>query len=115
MPSKIDSAVENWEDGTLGRDLEFAAVASDADDAKRLDDSVGIKPVSIRLDEKMISELKFFAEMEGLKYQPLIRIVLHRWLQAEKKMYIKYRAEQALKDQQEMEDMDNEELDKKRA
>jgi hypothetical protein len=30
-------------------------------------------------------------------------------------MYIKYRAEQALKDQQEMEDMDNEELDKKRA
>lgn len=87
---EIVSSIESWESGALGGDAEFAVPAPDIDQAL-LDEAVGIKPISIRLDAKMIDELKLFSEMHGMKYQPLIRVILGRWLDAEKKMYLKYR------------------------
>ena len=120
MPSeKIDSSVDNWENGALGCDPEFVEIATDIDLDKLVDESVGIKPVSIRLDQKMIDELKLFAEMEGLKYQPLIRVILARWLEGEKKRYVKYRLDQRRKEQEqereELKRLEAEEGDRKRA
>jgi len=77
-----------WENGELGQDMEHAQVSPLSDDA--FDAATGLKPVSIRLEEDMIECLKFFAQMEGLGYQPLIRRLLDRWLKSEVRAYKKY-------------------------
>jgi len=65
-----------------------------------IEESVGIRPISIRLDDKMIAELKMFAEMEGMKYQPMIRVILDRWLEGEKKRFLRYRKSEMEKAEQ---------------
>ena len=54
------------------------------------------KPVSIRLPEKTVTELKILAEIIDTKYQPLIREVLQEWIDEQKSAYKKYRHENPL-------------------
>ena len=54
------------------------------------------KPVSIRLPEKIVTELKILAEITDTKYQSLIREVLQEWIDEQKSTYKKYRAENPL-------------------
>ena len=100
---KIDDTVENWESGQLGTDPNFVAEASD--DLSSIDAAVGLRPISIRMDMKQIDELRLFAEMEGIGYQPLIRKIVSRWLEAEKRMYLKYRNDATERERQEALDL----------
>lgn len=93
---RIPSTDEAWEDGALGRDEKFAK----ADDKSRelealIDDSLKLKLISIRMKESLISDLKLIAKNEGLGYQPLMKQVLERFVDAELKRYARERMHEA--------------------
>ena len=46
------------------------------------------KPVSIRIDDKTLSDLKVFADWQGIKYQALIREILGDWIKDSKRLYV---------------------------
>lgn len=69
--------VELWESRKLGASLKYAERASEAEDAQ-LDESLGLTPISIRLQKDLVSRLKIMAKEEGLAYQAYIRQILTR-------------------------------------
>jgi len=93
----IPSTDEAWEDGTLGRDETY--VKAD-DDRERLeaaiDDGLRLKLISIRMKESLISDLKLIAKKEGMGYQPLMKQVLERFVDAELKGYARGRLHEIL-------------------
>lgn len=99
MNNKIESTTENWEDRTLGCDEEFVALAEDIT-SKDVDDMLALQMISIRLQKSLIQDLKGLAKVNGFGgYQPLIRKVLERFVEAEMKMI----ARQAMSEQVEVE------------
>nr|WP_297397794.1 hypothetical protein [uncultured Marinobacter sp.] len=88
---KIPDTVEAWEDGTLGEDEQFAAVAEPIDEST-LNDAAGLQMISIRLQKSLIEDFKNIAEINGIGYQPLIRQVLKRFADAEKKQILRERS-----------------------
>ena len=89
VAKKVGSdASELWEDGKLGRDEEFAAVA-DAALESALDEASGLQMISIRLQRALIEDLKFIARAHGIGYQPLIRDILSRFVVHEAKEIIR--------------------------
>ncbi|MCC2615917.1 hypothetical protein LJ739_06660 [Aestuariibacter halophilus] len=96
---KIAGTPENWEKGLLGNSDEFAKVV-DGVTAKELDGKLGLKPISIRLQQRLVDDLKFIAESNGLSgYQPLIRRVLKRFVDAEMKKIARDLAGQSNEDE----------------
>ena len=73
----------NWDaDGTLGNDEDFAQVTSDFT-IEEIQDSWGLKPVSIRMQKSVLDDLKLIAAHNGTGYQPLIKLILKRFVDAE--------------------------------
>jgi predicted DNA binding CopG/RHH family protein len=80
------SEAEKWEDGTLGRDAEHAALVPEASAA--LDNALELQLISIRLQKQLIDNLKVIANHHGIGYQPMIRDLLNRFVISEaKKIY----------------------------
>lgn len=84
MGKKIEGTPEAWDEGTLGRDERFVRVSENVDDAA-LNAAAGLHPISIRLQKTLIEDLKRIAQINGIGYQPLIRQVLKRFVDAEKR------------------------------
>ncbi len=84
MTKKIKSTPEAWELGELGEDEKYAKKA--IVDEGVLDDALELQMISVRLQKSLIDDLKNFALLEGLGYQPLMRRVLQRYVDGEKKM-----------------------------
>ncbi|MBN9395778.1 MAG: hypothetical protein J0H83_11085 [Candidatus Melainabacteria bacterium] len=64
-----------WETGELGRSAEHVKVAP-AELELDIDDALGLQLVSVRLQKKLIKDLKELAKKEGLGYQPYLRQIL---------------------------------------
>jgi predicted DNA binding CopG/RHH family protein len=79
---RFHESVEAWEEGKLGRDKKHAEKA-DAAAEKALDEALGMQMISIRLQKKLIEDLKIIAKHNGIGYQPLIRQLLTRFVTAE--------------------------------
>ncbi|EKO3514154.1 hypothetical protein [Vibrio fluvialis] len=94
-PKKIESTIEAWESGQLGRDEQFAQKVSI--DNSIIDDTLALQMISIRLQKGLLDDLKDIAQLRGIGYQPLIKQVLKRFADAEKKMILR---EKALEDAQ---------------
>lgn len=88
MAKKIVGTPEAWEDGSLGREEEFVRVSKNVDDAA-LSEAAGLHPISIRLQKSLIEDFKMIAEINGIGYQPLIRQVLKRFADAEKRRILR--------------------------
>ena len=88
MSKKITGTPDAWDDGSLGRDEEFVRVSKQVDDAA-LSEAAGLRPISIRLQKSLIEDYKMIAELNGIGYQPLIRQVLKRFAEAEKKQILR--------------------------
>lgn len=96
---RIPSTDEAWEDGTLGREEEFAKADENSHELEAMiDDSLRLKLISIRMKESLISDLKLIAKREGLGYQPLMKQVLDRFVDAELKRYARERMQEAQAD-----------------
>lgn len=79
---KIESSIENWENGALGRNDVYVRV-DDTDLDSLLNQSLGMKAISLRLERSLISDLELIAKHHGLSYQPLMRQVLKRFVATE--------------------------------
>lgn len=79
-----DSMTAKWESGEYGRSLEHAEVVDSAS-SDSLDESLGMKLVSIRLQRSLIQNLKLIAKHHGVAYQPLVRDLLNRFAVSEMK------------------------------
>ena len=84
MTDKIKGTSEAWESGELGEDEKFAEKANVTE--SDLDEALELQMISIRLQKSLIDDLKNFALIEGLGYQPLMKRILMRWIDGEKKM-----------------------------
>ncbi|MCO4320368.1 CopG family antitoxin [Aliidiomarina quisquiliarum] len=87
---KVKNSMENaekWENRELGASeehveaVDFSQVIEDT-----LNAATRMKPISIRLEEELLEQLKFIASHHGLGYQPLIRQLLKRFVKAELKV-----------------------------
>ena len=81
--AKIEGTAEAWEGEQLGADEAHAKVANDHE--HEIDAALGLQPISIRLQKSLLDDLKAIAGLNGIGYQPLVRQVLTRFVDAEKK------------------------------
>ena len=94
MNKKIASTPEAWDERQLGSDEQYVAVAGPEHDAA-LDQTLGLKLISIRLPESLIEDFKNIATINGgMGYQTLMRQVLKRFATSELKMIARDCAEQ---------------------
>jgi len=85
--AKIDSTIENWEDGALGQDMDHAQPAP-RELQRQIDEAQGMQAISIRLDKELIEQFKQIAKIHGMGYQPLMREALKRFAGSEIKIII---------------------------
>ena len=84
---EIPGSVEAWEDGSLGRDEQFARKAS-KELSDSVDQAVAMQMISIRLDREVIEKFKLLASFHNIGYQPLMRDALQRFADAELKAIV---------------------------
>ena len=83
IAEKIEGTDEAWETRQLGANLESAAVSTV--DPQSILEALGLKPISIRLEQELIDDFKAIAHINGMPYQTLMREVLRRFAEGEKK------------------------------
>ncbi|HEA54269.1 hypothetical protein LCGC14_1009770 [marine sediment metagenome] len=88
MSKKTVGTSEAWEEGDLGQNEEFVRVSKNVDDTA-LNEAAGLQPISIRLQKSLIEDFKMIAEINGIGYQPLIRQVLKRFADSEKRRILR--------------------------
>jgi hypothetical protein len=86
--AKIESSPEAWESGELGQDEVYVKVANDINDLV-LDEDLELQMISIRLQKSLIEDFKMIAKIHGIGYQPLIRQILKRFADSEKKCLLR--------------------------
>lgn len=86
---KIPSSDEAWDTGELGREEEFVKRAPDDDSEAKIDSSLELQLISIRLQKSLIEDFKHIASVNGIGYQPLMRQILKRFANAEKKRILR--------------------------
>lgn len=74
---------ERWENRELGASEEFVRIA--VGESEKLDERLGLQLISIRLPKTLIADLKVIAGHHEMGYQPMIRELLKRFADAEKK------------------------------
>ncbi len=79
-PHSFDNDTELWETRQLGASEEHVRVVS-PEKTKAIHESLGLQPITIRLQTELVDELKALAKKEGLGYQPFIRHVLTKYIQ----------------------------------
>jgi len=87
--SKIPGTEEAWDSRELGSDPNFAVLPEDATDEVAIDSALGLQPISIRLQKSLIEDFKLIAQLNGLGYQTLMRQVLTRFADCEKKRVLR--------------------------
>jgi len=94
---KIEDTDEAWDDNTLGNDARFAKVATDVNQAN-IDEALGLKMISIRLESDLIDTFKNIGSLHGgIGYQTLMRQVLKRFADCEMKQLLRDAAANAVK------------------
>lgn len=91
-PEKILASDEAWDTGQLGDDADHVKVI-EQDDAQ-IDEALELQLISIRLQKSLIEDFKALAALNGLSYQPLMRQVLNRFADCEKKRILRERVEE---------------------
>ena len=88
--NKDNADVEIWESGDLGRSEEF--VKKSTYNGNKIDEQLELQMISIRLQKNLIEDLKDIAMLNGIGYQPLIKQILKRFDDAEKKQILREKA-----------------------
>ena len=97
--SQIEASADEWgPSGKYGNDEKFVT-AGKAD--SKLDEKLGLDPISIRFPKELVRDLKAIAQVNGMRYQPLIREVCKRFVESEKRAL---RADMARRRQEELEE-----------
>lgn len=86
--AKFIADSEKWDKRELGASPDHVGVASDAEMQEAMD-ALGLQPISIRMQKGLIQDLKMIASSHGIGYQPLIRDILNRFVEGEKKALLR--------------------------
>lgn len=86
---KFETSSEDWENRKYGDSLEHAEAVTFEEVNSTLESALNLKPISIRLEKGLIEDLKLIANANGVGYQPLIRDVLNRFVECEKKQIMR--------------------------
>jgi predicted DNA binding CopG/RHH family protein len=84
IKEKIAASDEAWDERDLGADEKFVSVASD-ELTQQVLESAGTHLISIRLQKSLIEDFKLIASLNGLGYQTLMKQILQRFVDCEKK------------------------------
>ncbi|MBZ0096341.1 MAG: hypothetical protein K8H75_13345 [Sulfuricella sp.] len=96
----ITSSDEAWDDRILGADSEFVKVA-EAGMADSIDEASGTQLISIRLQKTLIEDFKLIASLnKGIGYQTLMKQILQRFVDCEKKRIWNELVSEKIKEQQ---------------
>ncbi|WP_157255894.1 hypothetical protein [Pelomonas sp. Root1217] len=96
--ARVEASADDWgPTGPLGND---PAHARKAEESSNVDDVLGLHPISIRFTKELVRDLKAIAQLNGMGYQPLIREICKRFVDAEKRAILR---DQAVRRQQELE------------
>ena len=85
---KILGTDEAWESELLGNDESHMVALSEEDQKKNeaiIDEALGLKAISIRLENELIDEFKMIAKYHNIGYQPLMRQALNKFAKCELK------------------------------
>ncbi len=88
----IPGTDEAWESGELGADENHIGRLSPTElsaEATLIQDSLGLQPISIRLEKTLIENFKAIATLEGIGYQTLMRQALRRFADCEMKRILR--------------------------
>lgn len=89
--TRIEQSADDWGPaGKLGNDPEHVVHVQES---KNTDVLLGLHPISIRLPKELVRDLKAIAQLNGMGYQPLIRVVCQRFVDAEKRAILRDQAE----------------------
>ena len=97
------SSEETWDARELGASEEYVQVASGIDEST-IDAALELHPISIRLQKSLVEDLKHVAKIHGLGYQPLMRQVLTRFVESEKKRILRETRNQLENDESSLDD-----------
>lgn len=90
VEAKMPGSDEAWDEKELGADIDFAELAETTDEEEQaIDAALELQPISIRLQKSLIEDFKLIASLHGLGYQPLMRQVLKRFADCEKKRILR--------------------------
>lgn len=92
-----DKDIEKWENGDLGMSADSVQISEDSDS---LDSALGMQLISIRLEKKLIANLKRIAAHHNVAYQPMVRDLLNRFATAELKLMLKQELKELDKQQE---------------
>jgi hypothetical protein len=70
---------KGWENGTLGRSAEHLE-KSTPEEEQAVDDTLGLTPITLRLQKTLVEQLKKMAAKNGLGYQPFVRQILTQYV-----------------------------------
>src|ERR1035437_9687236 len=101
--TKKPGTVEAWESGELGESLDSAKVTSVKRTAE-IQEAAGMQMISIRLPKSVIEDFKAIAQIEGLNYQPLMRIALVRFAECEAKRVMREYATRVVREKKQASD-----------
>ncbi|MBI4755008.1 MAG: hypothetical protein HY778_06200 [Betaproteobacteria bacterium] len=91
---------EAWDERDLGADEDFVAVAEDITEDV-IEEAAGTKMISIRLQKSVIEDFKLIASLNGtIGYQTLMKQILHRFVDCEKKRLFRELATEKVKEQE---------------
>ena len=98
--SPIPSTDEAWEERALGADENYVKAVDEAVE-NEIDEAAGTHLVSIRMQKAMIEDLKVIGALNGgLGYQTLMKQILQRFIDGEKKQLWNSMVAEKLKAQQ---------------
>lgn len=96
----IPDTEEAWDERALGADEEFVEVV-DETEAALIDEAAGTQLISIRMHKCMIEDFKMVASLNGsLGYQTLMKQILQRFIDSEKKRIFRELVSEKLKRQE---------------
>jgi hypothetical protein len=88
---KIEGSDEAWDEaGPLGNDFAHVQPLKEDIDAQ-IDEALELQLISIRLQKSLIEDFKAIAALRHVGYQPLMRQVLNRFVECEKKQILQER------------------------
>lgn len=80
---EIHANTDKWESGELGATQEFVKASEFT--VKDLQKSIELQPISLRINKDLLEDLKSLAKIHNIGYQPLIKQILKRFVDAEKR------------------------------
>jgi hypothetical protein len=86
--NKILDSDEAWDTGQLGRAAAYARPTTKETD-RAIDAALGLQLISMRLQKSLIEDLKAIASLNGIGYQPLMRQVLKRFVDGERRRIVR--------------------------